>query len=273
MRIKPVSSYNKPVYPIRPEINARPEILRLLPKRWQANPTVVAALTACIALANCGRSIAADTPTCVAPVFKHGDGTGSFGCVAVNPPIFLSEDEARKVIVEEAKRAGITFTSDGKTLANIEIPTNAESVPVTGADGKTRFERKHGMQTVSIELDGLSKKRGIAYEFVSGQDLRDWKTGVTEYGTAGSEDVIGTAKALADGITEAKPGGTYGVFYDPAVGWNDARKKAEPLDYSDPQGWQARNAKVKAAANQLAREELRAQVKDFIKWLKAQAVI
>ncbi len=129
------------------------------------------------------------------------------------------------------------------------------------------------MQTRSIEMDGLDAKRNIAYEFVSGQDLEDWKTGTTQYGTAGSENVIGTAKALADGIAKAKPGGTYVVFYDPAIGYNDGQKKAGPLDYSDPKDWKARVAKVNAAANELAREELRKQVQDFIKWLKAQAIV
>ena len=90
MEIKPLKNYAKPGYPIRPEVDERPELLRLLPKRWQANPAVVAALTACLAMAAAGRSAAADTPTCVAPVFEHGRGTGSFGCVAVNPPEYPS---------------------------------------------------------------------------------------------------------------------------------------------------------------------------------------
>ncbi len=157
MQIKPVPGYGKPGYPIRTEVDARPEILRLLPKRWQANPTVVAALTACIALANCGRIVAADTVTTVAPVFKHGDGAGSFGCVAINPPVFLSEDEARKVIVEEAKRAGIEFTRDGRTIAKIEIPTDSKLEPVTQPDGsvKVRAQTRHAD---SVDRDGRPRR-------------------------------------------------------------------------------------------------------------------
>lgn len=273
MEISPVRSCAGPGYPARPQVDECPELLRLLPKRWQANPVVVAALTACLAMSNCGKAGAKDAPARVAPVFEHGRGQGSFGCVAVNPPVFLSEDEARQVIVDEAKRAGIRFGKDGRTLPKVQIPTNGKMEQVTDAKGNVKYEAKTGTQTRAIPLDGLDSKRNIAFEFVSGQDLKDWESGVTNYGTAGSYDVIGTAKGLATGMAKAKPRGTYAVFYDPAVGWTDGRKKAEPLDYSDPKDWQARNAKITAAANELAREQLRAQVKDFIKWLKAQGVI
>ena len=102
--------------------------------------------------------------------------------------------------------------------------------------------------------------------------MKDWKSGFTAWGTAGGYDLIGTAKGLRDGIAKAKPGGAYGVFYDPTVGWNDASAKAGPLDYKTSDS-QARIAKIHAAASQLAREELRKQVQDFILWLKAQGVI
>jgi len=50
----------------------------------------------------------------VAPIFRHGAGHGSFGCKAVNPPVFLSEDEARQVIIEEGETGGLSFTLDGQ---------------------------------------------------------------------------------------------------------------------------------------------------------------
>src|SRR5450759_3640970 len=108
MKIEPIREYMGPRLPTREIVDENPELLRLLPKRWQTNSTVVAALTACLVMTSCRNGQAASTPTKVAPVFEHGKGVGSFGCIAVNPPIFLSEDEARQVIVEEAKRAGIS---------------------------------------------------------------------------------------------------------------------------------------------------------------------
>lgn len=272
MKIEPLQRYAEPQLPTRDIVNAHPELLRLLPKRWQANSAVVAALTACLALTNCGRSNAADTPTKVAPVFEHGTGVGSFGCIAVNPPIFLSEDEARQVIVEEAKRAGISFAPDGKTLQDVTLNTNGTFEPIKDAEGKWQYHTRYERQSRTIALDGLDKKRNIAFEYVSEKDLKDWKAGVTLRGTAGDDDLIGTAKALDAGIAAAKPGGVYGVFYDPAIGYKDAREKAGPLDYSTGD-WQTRNAKIDAVAGQMAREELKKQVQEFIKWLKAQGVI
>lgn len=272
MKLEPIRRYPQPKLPTRDVANENPELLRLLPKRWQANSAVAAALTACLVMTTC-RSDAAKTASKVAPIFEHGKGSGSFGCVAVNPPIFLSEAEARQVVIEEGKRSGIVFVPEGKTLNNIEIPTNGTYARVDKPDGTAGWEKQFGKQTKPITLDALDKKRGISFEFVSEQDLKDWKSGVMEFGTAGSTDLIGTAKALRDSIAKTKPAGTYGVFYDPAVGWDDAREKAGKLDYSDPNAWEARNAKIKAAAGELAKEELRKQVQDFIKWLKAQGVV
>lgn len=272
MRIEPLRTYAEPQLPTRDAVDAHPELLRLLPRRWQANATVVAALTACLAMTACSNSEAAEKPTRVAPVFEHGTGSGSFGCVAVNPPIFLSEGDARQVIIEEAKRAGIRFSPNGRTLKDITMPTDGTLARVDDGKGGAKWEPKFGTQVISIPIDGLEQKRNIAFEYISEQDLKDLRTGTTNFGTAGSQTTIGTAKALAEGIGKTKPGGTYGVFYDPAIGWSDAREKAKPLDYSSPD-WQARNAKIKSAANEMAREELRKQVQDFVKWLKAQGVI
>lgn len=272
MKIEPLRSYAEPQLPTREIVDEHPELLRLLPKRWQANSAVVAALTACLALTTCGKSQAAHSPTKVSPVFEHGDGIGSFGCIAVNPPVFLSEDEARQVIVEEAKHAGISFAPDGKTLHDITLNTKGTFEPVKDAEGKWHYHTNYGRQTRSIALDGFDRKRNISFEYVSQQDLKDWNAGVTVNGTSRNDDMIGTAKSLDDGIAKAKPGGTYGVFYDPAIGWKDARAKTTDL-IPLSQDWKTENAKVDATAAKMAREELRKQVQDFIKWLKAQGVI
>ena len=272
MKLQPIRSYATPKLPTRDVVDEHPELLRLLPKRWQSNAVVVAALTTCLALAN-GRAYANGTATTsVAPIFEHGRGGGTYGCKAINPPVFLSEDEAQNVIVEEAKRAGIDFSKDGKTISKVTMPTNTKlnrlSETPNGSSG--RKAKTHTQVLPSIAMDGFDGKHNIAFEFVSDQDLRAWKTGVNEFGTVGDEDLIGTARALVTGIRKAKPGGVYAVFYDPSIGRGDASKRAGPAHGSD---WEAEYARVTAVAEDMAREQLRAQVKDFIKWLKAQGVI
>ncbi len=271
MRIEPLHRYADPQLPTHDVVQEHPELLRLLPKRWQANATVVAALGACVAMSATGDAQAADRPTKVAPIFEHGKGSGSFGCSAVNPPIFLSEGDARQVIVEEAKRAGIRFGSDGRTLKGITMPTDGTLARVDDGKGGAKWEPKSGTQVVSIPMDGLEQKRNIAFEYISEQDLKDLKTGSTTWGMVTSRDTLGTAKALAEGITKTKPGGTYGVFYDPAIGWSDAYDAAKPHDHT--QHYSVIGERTNAMAAKMAREELRKQVQDFIKWLKAQGVI
>ena len=201
-------------------------------------------------------------------------GWARYGCRVINPPVFLSEDEAAKVIQDEARRAGINFSKDGRKLPNIEMPTNARLEIVTKKDGTTEWVPKTDMQVLpSLSLDGFDKKRNIAYEFVSKQDLHAWQTGVTDMGSVGREDLITTAKALASGIAKTKPGGAFGVFYEPLTSWEEARKKAGLPASGKGNDFNAQEKVMKAAANEIVREQLRAQVKDFIKWLKAQGVI
>jgi hypothetical protein len=77
--------------------------------------------------------------------------------------------------------------------------------------------------------------------------------------------MLATAQAVRAGLEQAKPAGAVAVFYDPIVGYSDVRENAgeEKVD------WQA----VPEKAKMLARYELRQQVRDFIKWLKAQGVV
>jgi hypothetical protein len=296
MQIKPVSSYGEPGYPIRPEVDARPEILRLLPKRWQGNAAVVAALTACIALATCGKSAAQDSPSRVAPVFIHGGGIGAFGCMSVSPPVFLSEDDARKVIVDEAKRAGISLAPDSKTVEGVQLPTLERRAVNAGTRTDASGNKLHSFQTKPekvtnlhsfqakpvkvtkarpIVLDGFDRKHNIAFEYVSSQDFNDWKMS-ERLSTVYSYDLRDAADKLRNAILQTESAGTYGVFYDPLV--REACGVAKPAggraEFKAPcTDWQAGRTNSRAVELDLAREQLRAQVKDFIKWLKAQGVI
>lgn len=296
MQIKPVSTYNKPGYPIRPEVDAQPDLLRLLPRRWQGNAAVVAALTACLAMTCSSRSAAKQAPPRVAPIFVHGDGQGTFGCGATNPPVFLSEDEARKVIIDEAKRAGISFAPDSKTVEGVQLPTLERRAVNAGTRAGASGNKLHSFQTKPekvtnlhsfqakpgkftkprpIVLDGFDRKCDIAFEYVSSQDFNDWKMS-ERLSSVHRYDLRDAADKLRNAIVQTESAGTYGVFYDPLVG--EACGVAKPAggraELKVPgTDWQAGRTNSRAVELDLAREQLRAQVKDFIKWLKAQGVI
>jgi hypothetical protein len=262
MRITPVNHERRTAgYPTREILNTHPELLRRLPNRWQGNGVLLSAVVATGAIVTTRWSplFAADTPVSasrVAPIFEHGDGRGSFGCDAVAPPVFLAEDEARQVIVEEMKTAGVTMTPDGETLPEVALPVTLFHI-----------EREPTTKVGPLVLDGIDAQRRMGYEYVSEADYLSWQATDAEHGLIETYDYIGAAKTLRSSIEAAKPSGAYGVFYDPmpnyfAVEERMTRETAE-----------GQTTNYIRAGNDLAREELRAQVKDFIAWLKTEGVI
>jgi hypothetical protein len=260
-KIKPLKHYGRPAYPTRAVLDEHPELLRLVPKRWRGNPLVLGVLTwVCVLLSGCRTGSDAKgkqtVVSRVAPLFIHGEGRGAYGCVVVNPPVFLSEDEARQVIVEEGRRAEISFAADVQTIPHVYGP-----VTEPYALGE---KRKMQREVRPLQLDGTDAQRKIAYEYVSRSDFRAWQdyggrfyiyrdgrffVRLFEVSSVSSYDTQKAADVLRDGLVRAKPKGTYAVFYDPMVSWNGANAQESP------------------------HENLRGQVRDFIEWLKAEGVI
>jgi hypothetical protein len=245
MRTRPLKHYPTPRFPTRYILYAHPELLRLVPRRWRKCPVVLAALAGvCVVLMGC-REVAGGgaTPSRVAPLFVHGQGEGAFGCIVVNPPVFLTEAQARRVIAEEAAKAGIVFQADA-SRAEIAVPK------ARGSDrGPAPQDR------VTLVLDGTEAKRHIAYEYVSDADFDAWSGGARS--TVRGYDTRAMAAGLREELAAERPAGAYGVFYDPVGSIGDA-------------AW-TRDDKAKPGPR--SEQQLRAQVKDFIAWLKAQGVI
>jgi len=127
MELKPVKKYKEPAYPDKRKVMEHPSILKTVPGRWKGNIRVGITLTYLLSMTmvGCSQQHVGNNPSGeqevniidkednrdsetqsvprVAPIFIHGDGRGSFGCVSVAPPAFLSEEEAFDVIHEEAK--------------------------------------------------------------------------------------------------------------------------------------------------------------------------
>ncbi|MDO8586680.1 MAG: hypothetical protein Q7T82_06525 [Armatimonadota bacterium] len=266
MKVSSLKSYLEPSYPARSVLDEHPELLELVPVRWRANPIVIGALTGLCLMMSAYRSHAASAgappASRVAPVFQHGNGRASYGCVAVAAPVFLSEDEARQVIEDEARKAGISFTRDCKTLT---IKANAQRTAYfmeSEADGRGRRvsirpSTSTTERTINLTLDGTSKKANISYEFVSDADFDTWRLVSSNIiSTVSVRDYAKTAELLRDGLEKAKPQGAYGVFYDPVFYDTGNRGTNNPR-----------------APKPTSADELRKQVQDFVEWLKAQGVI
>lgn len=262
MELQPVGRYRGPRLPTVSVLDAHPELLRLLPRRWQRNPLVLAGLASvCGLVLGAARAVADDAagPALkVAPIFQHGEGRGSFGCVSTNPPVFLGEEEARTVITEEAKAAGIAFEPDVLVFRNVDVPLTGDP-PV--AEDPDDWTEPHAPAKHKVTLDGTDPDRGISFEFVSMEDREAWmpyewrpRSSVSWF------DFIGNAASLGDALGHLPTEGAVGMFYDPL---------APLFEPGAPRSW----SEASGPARERAKEQLRKQVRDFIEWLKAEGVI
>jgi len=191
MDLKPITRYAAPRYPTNAYLVEHPELLRLVPKRWRGNKVVLRTLSATIFLVISCQGQAAK----VAPVFVHGAGRGTFGCVAINPPVVLSEDEARQVICDEARNAGVEFS---------------DTAFVLGGDP-------------ALKADGYDPVHKIAFEYISLRDEEAWWQAHSAGGgmmraSAWGSNVRATADTIRSTMAKTVHGPATGVFYDPLVG-------------------------------------------------------
>jgi hypothetical protein len=160
LQVRPVNKYRVPSYPEKIDVLRDPVLLKTIPERWKHNVHIGMALSSILAftLSGCssGKLVPDDSSGItiknsnqkteplvagVAPIFEHGNGRGSFGCVSVAPPSFLSEEEAFQAIQEEAKLYGIEFDKTGLELKNVGIPETMYYLkPVNEGAGYTNIK-------------------------------------------------------------------------------------------------------------------------------------
>jgi len=215
----------------------------------------------------------------IAPVFVHGGGRGSFGCVSVAPPAFLSEDEAFEVIQEEARRYGVIFSKDALKIEDVFVPAidlNSFEHIAEGEEGASIESGYTVVRKGNLELDGSTADKEIAFEFVSVNDLKDWEAEIETLdedgkytrmmSTVEEYNCFRAAKSLREGIG-GKTGETkVGIFYDPMPDYTEEQYKTLLSEYSSKK-------RISEEQKETAKQLLREQVIDFLNWLKAQGVI
>lgn len=312
MKIDPVKVYRTPGYPEKSFVLRNPGILKSLPQRWKNNlrvgialsSTIMMLLSACESKTDGGIDTytGKDVGTAeanengpdgqkdnssghtaglaiVAPIFRHGAGRGSFGCVSVAPPAFLSEAEAFEVISEVAKLEGIEFGNEPVELDGIEIPVT--DLYLHSEDDRPEMSTQKG----TLVLDGYDKERKIAFEFVSRDDVAEWQDkNPGMISSVESYDALGAAEKLREGLADRTGGNTLALFYDP-MGFDEETYKKyegefrslwEDTGLSDDERdikWSEIQKKYEAEIKEKRTMMLREQVKDFLGWLKAQGII
>ncbi len=277
MVIQKIKAYPAPSYPDKPTVQHDPYILQSIPARWKRNTTAATAAMATVMLLTsaCGEERPArtanptllptehltpaptpkPTPVPAVPLFVHGYGRGGFGCVSVNPPVFLSEDEALDVIRQTAEQEGIQFTDTVEM--QVKLPALQLEKGEWVADDTTSADG-------TLLLDGYNEKKQIAYTYVSKEDVIAWDIDTTTGYSFTVYPIIDAAKALAGNVAESGTQMTVAVFYDPVGG-------SSPISNN---GIEQRTVIMgEDGKKESAKESLRQQVLDFIAWLKAEGII
>lgn len=275
MKIQPIRRYRSPAFPTSAVLEQHPELLRIIPTRWRNHPLALQAMaaTASLFLASCQTGSHPSKSThhaTIAPLFPHGDGRATFGCIVVLPPVCLSEEDARQVIVEEAQRHGIHFQEGG----TVRLRTDTKDWPVL-AKRYCDVPR-----TIDFPLDGRDPEKGISFECLSAfQDdsvmalypelPRNFGCSVYEVNLPRDASVLKT-KIAQSGITD-----TVALFYAPMKQYDSDEMKEEGVDEAVKFREQAATflERKTPETQALLREELRLQVRDFIDWLKAQGIL
>ncbi|MEL7567445.1 MAG: hypothetical protein AAGU27_21555 [Dehalobacterium sp.] len=274
MDIKPVKKYKTPCYPEKSVLIENPDLLRTVPERWKDNIYIGVALTSILAFSLVGCSApSADeknnqqNKVAAAPIFEHGNGRGSFGCVSVAPPSFLSEEEAYEVIQEETEKYGIAFAREALELKGVEIPETKYYLKPEGESSKDNSQGGEEIDSTrkgDLTLDGYDESKKIGFEFVSREDYDRWSKEQTARSSVDDFDFLSTAKMLQQGTVGKTGDVNLGIFYNPMTPYEELKK----LD-REQNDFEALELKTK----EMASDELRNQVKDFLEWLKGQGII
>lgn len=290
MKIQPPRRYTPPAYPTLAEVRRSPGLLSRLPRRWTASPRFVALLSSFVSLrawlvgaGDPGIATPVPVPAVAQPESPHDgtvtavkeaaslvvpfleeameyDGRGTFGCVAVNPPTFFSEDEALELIQQELRDAGFDL-EDAVGLEDARAP---EASPAGTVDPR------------HFLFDFADRKRGVFIEYLSRADYEDWVDDDGMRSTAQSYDFTAASRRAAQTFQSWKTPKpvTFGIFFDPLAkperpdfgvtppntqGLTDeqqalVRQLTKPVRYE----------RDEAATAEKAREKLRDQVRHFI---------
>lgn len=270
MDVKPVKRYRVPAYPTRLEVLADPDILaNNVPHNWHQNAVTAAALGVFLAANACAHTDPGSKPShpkaaVVAPIFEHGSGRGSTGCIAIAPPVFLSEEEALQVITEELTGAGLEVTATDVVWDKVKITQREEHYRQVGNDWKQDVSDIPG-RGEPLSADITDDKHRVAVEYVSMSDYFRLGGPASNFSVQGY-DFKAVATGVAKVVAKKGPGVYFGAFYDPVVDVDRSQFESE-------KDRRKREEQVQAQGEIEAKRLLRLQVKDFVDWLKGQGVI
>lgn len=283
MKIKPVKKSKKPNYPTIELYINNPDLLsKNVPENWLKNSCVATSLATFILLgspkikvqASCIiteitdkidynqndsiKEVIKDSVK-IAPIFAHGEGSGSTGCVVMSPPVFISENEARDLIFKRLKEEG--FNLKIENTDTIQFKSKQIALSCLSEDEI----KKYPEIDVIIKLDAYDSILNFAIIYVSKDDLRNfverknWNNcSVSSYKTKKAAELIRN-EFIENGKTNAV------VFYEPLPYEGDYTTR-ELIEL------ELKGENHILTQRNLSKQLLLEQVEDFIKWLKQENI-
>lgn len=274
MKPKRVKHYRKPGYPTRHDVISDPELLRRnLPPGWRSIPGMAGSIALFLAANSVvqGAEKKAAGPghaAIVAPIFDHGEGRGSIGCIVVAPPVFLSEEEAWQVIDEELAKRGVKLPEARVKLPGVHIPHRMRDYNLKDGKLEERITEMGG-SAEALSVDRANAQKQIAVEFISQREYSK-VGGPSSMSSVQSYDFKETAKSLAQDIRKQAQEKVYlGLLYDSLAKTPDLNTLRSLPQESRTKAYRAMQQEAASESKRL----LRLQVQDFLKWLEAQGAI
>ncbi len=329
MKISPVQRYRIPKYPTLAAAQCDPALLSATPARWGASPgftALVGLLTGLAARATADSDGAAgdrgpqaavaqapaeprqapaqaaapgvvqQATAVVAPLLAEAlqnDGRGAFGCVALNPPTFLSEEEALEIIRTELAAAGLKLDEDVE-LDNVASPVKvgwraqfAGAEPATeeqagAAPGEEKREAWQGrsarLAPQAFAFDLADAQHAVFIEYLSHRDYETWEVN-RNTSSVWSYDFASLARRVTSAFRtrSADKRAIFGVFFDPLAKAEVERPNLSGLSAGQRRITESAYARALMDARQQlddkAREKLRKQVRHFVAFLNTSGVV
>ncbi len=346
MKVRPLKSYRTPGYPTIDAASRIRGLLSRIPMRWQHSPRLAALLGAglmvktLVAGAETPPSAGTQAPVTqapdrsgrvpqsqetarqvwkatamVAPVLAEAlqyDGRGAVGCVAVDPPTFLTEAEALELIQNELKAAGLELER-GVELDHVTAPQiGGARVAVSGTSTPANATLGAGLDSVAMPaisrgdavprarpagkivsrnwggeppelvsrtfiFDFADKKRSVFIEYLSPRDYTTWMG--RSMSTVQSYDFPVLVRKVSDAFAKREPGKRmiFGVFFDPLARAQIPFPDTTGLDPAQRRMVREEYDRAQKYAREhidvRSREKLRRQVGHFVSMLRQEGVI
>ncbi|MBN2704588.1 MAG: hypothetical protein JXR23_10295 [Pontiellaceae bacterium] len=310
MKVQPLKAYKPQPMPMQREFGMDSSFEKPSSNRWQQAARLAGSCAALQWMLS-GAAVAEESATPVVPVASTpdndhpenyekpaeqvvpkvipllqealaNDGRGSHGCMAINPPAFLSEDDALDLIRKEFAKAGLKLDNQAPTVADIATPETSTS-PSSGINTKSG-EGNPINESLSLhprkpfQFDLAFNNQTIRIEYIGTRDYETWQKPMSSMSSISVYELADTANRLRDSLvaqSDLEPG-VYGIFFDPVAKpaiWpkrpntNNMTNEEQNLAWRE---YQSASAKAAKAAGQAA---LQKQIDHFLAVLREEGLI